>query len=219
MDFETHFFNLPHESIVTALIDLTAHENGCEFDNMRFDTHILDCLGSFETQQSTADDCSTLNIVVLDIGQHGFKVFNRSVDKNPRSLLSRNRGNKGIGSCRQNGNIIIQHFARFTHNLFLLRINALRLVSNQNVYIILIVPCRFAIIFKVRCHGKGRWISCFKVGSKTNTIVGCSWFFTKGRYRTILLLIEFQQILHESLSDHTISNHNDFFLFVLGMEL
>ena len=55
---------------------LTAHENGGELNDVRFNLHVSNSLGSFQTQESSADDGSALDIVLLDVGEHVLKIFN-----------------------------------------------------------------------------------------------------------------------------------------------
>ena len=55
---------------------LTTHENGGKLNDVRFNLHIGYGLGGLETQESSTDDSSALDVVFFDVGEHGFKIFN-----------------------------------------------------------------------------------------------------------------------------------------------
>ena len=58
VDLEAEGFDLANESVVTALVDLTTHENVSKFDNVGFQSHVLGSLGSFESEETTSDNGS-----------------------------------------------------------------------------------------------------------------------------------------------------------------
>jgi len=66
---------------VAALVNLAAHENVGEFDNVTFEAHVLGGLGRFEAQEAAANDGGRLDVVFLGVVEHGLEVFNGAVDK------------------------------------------------------------------------------------------------------------------------------------------
>mmetsp|Transcript_29940 Transcript_29940/g.49693 ORF Transcript_29940/g.49693 Transcript_29940/m.49693 type:complete len:220 (-) Transcript_29940:389-1048(-) len=215
MNVQSHGLDLLGEGVVSTLIDLTTHENVGKFDNVRSNAHVLDGLGGFQSQQSTTNYGGTLDVVFLGIGEHAFQIFNGPVDKDTRSLFSRNGWDKGKGSRGEDAGIVGDGLAGGSRDGLGLRVNGDGLVSQIQFDVVVLVPCRTTFGIEFGRHTEIGWIAGFKVGREFDPIVGGARFFAKGTQLDVVLG-SVQQVFHEPLSDHAIANHHDAFL--LGVE-
>mmetsp|Transcript_14001 Transcript_14001/g.21848 ORF Transcript_14001/g.21848 Transcript_14001/m.21848 type:complete len:213 (+) Transcript_14001:2747-3385(+) len=198
---------------MTAFVNLTAHENGSEFDNVGFKSHISSSLGSFETKKTTTNNGSRLHIVVLGILEHSFEIFNGTVDENSGTLASRNWRDEWKRSSCHDSNIVGNLLAGCARNSLGFGINSSCLVSQEKFNSIFVVPCSSTIVIEIRSHGQSGGIASFKIRSELYAIVGSAGFFAKGRNGAFAFCVKLEHLLHESLANHTVTDHDNAFFF------
>ncbi|OWW20252.1 hypothetical protein AYR66_12865 [Noviherbaspirillum denitrificans] len=106
---DAQLFDLLAQHAAAAVVHLHRHQARCEFDHVRVELHVAQCLGALQAKQAAADDDTALGAGAAL--QHRFQVFDSAVDKAVLAVLAGHRRNKGIGAGCHDQLVIGKDFA------------------------------------------------------------------------------------------------------------
>ena len=192
---------------MAALIDLTTHEDGRKLDDVGGNIHVSHSLGGLQAQKATTNHSSALDVVFLGIGQHGLQVFNCAVNEDARTVPARDGRHEGERAGRQNCHVVRDLTSGGARDGLAFGVNCDGLITNVELHPILVIPGSAAVFVEIGRHGKVGRIQTLKVGGKLHAVVGRTRFFAECGHGASVL-VEFEQVLHEPLTDHAVPYHH-----------
>mmetsp|Transcript_29309 Transcript_29309/g.35699 ORF Transcript_29309/g.35699 Transcript_29309/m.35699 type:complete len:223 (+) Transcript_29309:855-1523(+) len=184
---------------------------------MRCHTHVLHGLGGFEAQQPPSNHGGALDVVFFRVRQHSFQVFNSPVHEHPRTLSAGNGRHEGVRARGKDGNVVRDNFTAGSRHGLCHRVNGHRLVVQQQLHVILLVPDRFPSGVKIGRHAQIGRIPRFEVRREFDAVVRGAGFFAKGGDGTFFVRVGVEEVFHEALSDHSVADdYHAFGIFGCG---
>ena len=207
---QSHLLDLSHQSVVPALVDLPTHESGSELDDVRRRAHVLDGLGGLQSQQAAADHRHVLHAVVLHVGQHGLQILDGPVHEHARSFSASRYGrHEGVAPRGHHGRVVRQRRAAFARHRSGRRVHGHGAVVHQYLHAVLVVPRRRPVLVELGRHAQRRRVAGLEVRGQSHAVVRGAGLLAKGGHATPIVHVELEEVLHEALSDHAVTDHDD----------